>query len=163
MTTAVEKPLTPTQRVTEAMKQACAFLELSDSNALKAALVEAALDGVQHNSSFAAHVRALYESMARPKRVNSASEGSRQVSPAVELTPRPNVPMREANPAAPPDPYYLNELYGAEQLPLALARYKVPKLKLAAELVQQRNPGTKPKNKGNRDALIDYIVAYVAF
>ena len=160
MSTVLEKPLTATQRATKASRQAAELLGLADAKAVSAALAEAALEGIRRNPSFAAHVRNLYGEItatAKPKRPTS-----RSAAPDVELVPRKHIGAREANPGAPPDPYYLLELYEADQLPLALGRYKVPDLKLAAELVQQRNPGTKPTNKGSRDALIEYIVQHVA-
>lgn len=169
MSTAVEKPLTLTQRASEAVRQAGMVLGLNNSKALTAAMAQAALEGIERSPAFAAQVRAFYDALtasAKPVKKSTKSvkqTRSRQASPTVELVPRMNVavPRREANPGAAPDAYYLNELYGIEQLPLALSRYKLAELKLAAELVQQHNPGTKPASKSTRDALIAYIVAYV--
>lgn len=159
MSTRLEKPLTATQRSAEAARQAAELLGLQDVKAVAAALAETALRNVRRDPAFADHVRLLYNEMAktaRPKRAPAQPTAER-----VELVPREQVTAREPNPGGAPDPYYLLELYGADQLAFALARYKVADLKLAAELVQQRNPGTKPTNKGNRDALIAYIVQHV--
>jgi hypothetical protein len=167
MSTVVEKQLTLTQRANEAVRQAGMVLGLNNSKALTAAMTQAALEGIERSPSFAAQVRTFYDTLmasARPVKKSTkpvTQTRSRQTSPMVELVPRMNVPRREANPGAAPDAFYLKELYGIEQLALALSRYKLAELKLAAELVQQRNPGTKPDSKSSRDALIAYIVTHV--
>ncbi len=160
MPTALEKRLTPTQRAAEAARQAAELLGCSDTKTLAVALAEAAVEAVRSNSAFAEQVRTRYAVLsesAKPRRSSTA-----RVKPDIELVPIKHVGAREANPGAAPDPYFLLELYGADQLTLALGRYKVADLKLAVQVVQQRNPGTKPTNKSSRDALIEYIVLQVA-
>jgi hypothetical protein len=44
----------------------------------------------------------------------------------------------------------------------ALNGYSLAKLKEALAVVEQRNPGTKPRNRGRIDDVIDYIVERVA-
>lgn len=160
MSTAIEKRLTASQRATQAAQQAADILGLSDAKSVAAALAEAGVESLRANPSFAARVRDIYAEIAKPAKPKRTQ--SHKAAPDVELAPRRHVGTREANPGAAPDPSYLLSLYGADQLPLALARYKVADLKLAAELVQQRNPGTKPTSRGNRDALIAYIVRYAS-
>ena len=160
MSSAVEtKRLTPAQRVSECARVVSEELGLKDTKLVTAALVEAAAQGVRRNPAFAAHVRTLYEEMAaQPQRGRS----TRPLVPwDVELTPVKQIEGYVANPALAPDPYLLFEAYGSAQLPLALGRYGLPDLLLAAESVRQRNPGTKPKNKARRADVIDYIVRYV--
>lgn len=160
MPTAVEKRLTPTQRATEAAQQAAELLGYSDVKTMAAALAEAAVEAVRSSSAFAEQVRTRYVALSesvKPKRPSTP-----RIRPDIELTPRRHVGAREANPGAAPDPYYLFELYGADQLPLALGRYKLADLKLAAQLVQQRHPGTKPTSKTSREALMAYIIQHVA-
>lgn len=43
-----------------------------------------------------------------------------------------------------------------------LGGYSLVKVKQALAGVEERNPGTKPKNKSQKQALIDYIVEKVA-
>jgi hypothetical protein len=162
MSTAVStRQLTPTQRISEATRRVSEQLGLADHKLVTAALVEAAAEGVQRNGPFATHVRTLYEKMAARPQPRRASPKSSIVPWDVELTPVKYIEGYVANPALPPDPYLLYEAYGTAQLPTALGRYKLSDLLLAAETVQQRHPGTKPKNKRNRDDVIDYIVRYV--
>lgn len=161
MSTAVRtKPPTVAQRASAAAQQAADMLELADLKRLSAALTMAAAEGVQRNPSFAAHVRTLYEELA-PRRAAQRASRTKPVAPDVELVPIKSMEGRQFDPVAPPDPYFLFEFYGMSQLPLALQRYTVPRLQKAVKLVREHNPGTKPKGT-SRQALIDYIVEYVA-
>jgi hypothetical protein len=153
---------TPTQRVTDAAQQVATILGLEDQKRVSAALAEAAAEAVRRDSLFAARVRLLYKEMAptpSTRRTTTQGRGTR-AAPDVELVPIKQVD-RFINPAAAPDPYFLLELYGAKQLPLALQRYTVARLREAVELVQERNPGTRPTGK-TRQHLIDYIVGRVS-
>jgi hypothetical protein len=162
MSTVVEgtRRLTPTQRVTEAAQQVASTLGLEDQKRVSAALAEAAAEAVRRDSLFAARVRILYKEMTPAPATRRATAGGTRAAPDVELVPIKQVEGWFLNPGAPPDPYFLLELYGPKQLPLALQRYTVARLREAVELVQQRNPGTGPRGK-TRQALIDYIVAHV--
>lgn len=156
-----QRPLTVAQRTAEAARQAGELLAVDDQKRVTAALSEAALDGMRRNSAFVEHVRKLYDDMA-PKRAPVARRSATgRAAPGVELVPRKRVVGHDPDPAAPPDPYFLLELYEADQLPLALQRYTVARLREAVKLVKARNPGTKPKGASGQ-ALIDYIVEYVA-
>src|SRR5262249_35756641 len=151
MSTAVErKQLTVAQRTSEAARLAGDLLGLDDLKRVAAALAEAAVEGVRRNPSFAAHVRTLYEDMAArpPAAKKSRAPQSRKAEPDVELIPLKHIPGHEADSAAPPDPYFLVEFYGAVQLPLALSRYTVAELRDAVKVVQRRHTGTKPAGVG---------------
>jgi hypothetical protein len=164
MSTAIEtRKRTPTQRVTEAAQQVATTLGLEDQKRVSAALAEAAAEAVRRDSLFAARVRILYNQMTpapATRRTTTQGRGTR-AAPDVELVPIKQVEGWFLNPAAPPDPYFLLEVYGSKQLPLALQRYTVARLREAVELVQQRNPGTRPTGK-TRQHLIDYIVERVS-
>jgi hypothetical protein len=162
MSTAIEtRKRTPTQRVTDAAQQVATTLGLDDQKRVSAALAEAAAEAVRRDSLFAARVRLLYQEMAPAPSTRRPTRGrGTRAAPDVELVPIKQV-NKFINPAAAPDPYFLLELYGAKQLPLALQRYTVARLREAVELVQQRNPGTKPSGK-TRQHLIDYIVERVS-
>lgn len=163
MSTTIEKPLTLTQQSAAALEQAAAVIGASDLKALAAAINGIALEAIRSDGSFASQVRSRYAELtarSKPKKA-AAPRQSQPKSAPPELVVRHQVPMRSGSVGAAPDPYYLLAMYEADQLPLALERYGASELKLAAELVQQKNPGTKPTNKGNRKALIDYIVHYV--
>jgi len=157
-----QKPLTVTQRSTRAAEQASELLRLDDLKRVGAALAEAALEGVRRNPAFAAHVRALYDDMApRPAAPKPRPTPRKKAAADIELIPVKSMEGYAFDPAAPPDPYFLLEFYGARQLPLALQRYKAPQLQEAVKQVRARNPGTRPKGTGVQSA-IDYIVERLA-
>jgi hypothetical protein len=51
-------------------------------------------------------------------------------------------------------------VYGYHQLGRALQDYTLDRLKQTADKIQAAHPGTKPKSKSSKQAVIDYIVAY---
>jgi hypothetical protein len=159
-TTVNLRQLTPTQRATEAARRASDILDIQDTKIVAAALAEEALSLLQRDTTFAAHVRERCAGMVSQRRIVEPRERRRSPS-RVELVPIKALGPREVNPAAPPDPYFLLELYGPDQLRLALSRYKLAELKQAAAVVQGRNPGTRPADKSRRDPLLDYIVEQV--
>lgn len=154
-----QKTLSTAQRAAQAINQAIEALGLDDAKRLSAALTIAASEGVRKNPMFAAHVRSLYEDMA-PKRSTARPTASNGRADD-DLVPVKQVDYIR-NPAAPPDPYFLLELYGAHQLRLALQRYTLARLKEAIPAVQAQHPDTKPKGKATKDSVIDYIVEHVA-
>jgi hypothetical protein len=161
MSTVTNVTRTPTQRASDAVKLAAERLNVDDVKRLSVALNEVAADWVWHNATFAGEVRTLYDAMA-PRKVVSSKSGTKRSSraaPDVELIPLKQV-AGVLNPAAPPDPYFLLDLYGRDQLPLALARYTVARLREAVTSVQARNVGTKPKGRSAPE-LIAYIVTHV--
>jgi hypothetical protein len=159
-TTVNLRQLTPTQSATEAARRASHILDIQDTKIVAAALAEEALSLLERDAIFKTHVRERCADMATPRRVVEPRERRRSPS-RIELVPIKTLGPREVNPAAPPDPYFLLELYGPDQLRLALSRYKVAELKPAAAVVQGRNPGTRPADKSRRDPLLDYIVEQV--
>ena len=153
------KALTISQRATEAIQSASVALGLDDLKRLNAALALAAAEGVSRNPSFASHVRTLYEQMGPQKKAPTRVSKASKVEPEVELIPVKKVDQLP-DPSAPPDPYFLLEFYGVEQLPLALRRYPLPRLKESVKMVQSRQPGTKPHG-ATREAVISYLVERV--
>lgn len=134
----------------EAAKLASSVLDLADLKRLAAALAEAAAEEAIHNRAFAERVRALYAEVP----------GSGKAHPLQEA---PLVPIRQGDwrpydPGEALDPYFLLDLYGDHQLAQALNRYTLVKLKEASAAVEARNPGTKPANRGQKAAIIAYIV-----
>jgi hypothetical protein len=77
------------------------------------------------------------------------------------MWPRKQIPGRQFDISAPPDPYFLNELFGIDQLPIALKEYSVPALKTAVAMIQARQPGTKPQGT-SKAAIIEYVLQHVA-
>lgn len=160
MSSAVKsKPATVAQRSAEALQRASEILGIEDTKRLGAALTIAAVDRLQEDASLIEYIRLVYEDLA-PKRV-VATKGQKvqkkATEPEIELKPVKSMEGRLYDPSAPIDPYFLLELYGPDQLALALSRYTAPRLREGVKAVQARHPGTRPGGTGKL-ALIDYIV-----
>lgn len=143
-----------------ATEQAAQYLERTDLKRLSIALAEAAAEEVESNAAFAHKVLVLYDSLAPTKPAPAKKK---------ETTTKQLVPIRPVEPgsldvssAVPLDPYWLNEVFGSHQLAEALDRYPAVKVKEASAMVEKRNPGTKPKSRANKAAMVQYIVEQVA-
>lgn len=135
------------------------MLGLDDLKLLSASIAEAAAEEIARNEQFSRRIRDLYAELASKQGVKRTSQIP---VPAVELVPLPGSENVRVDPFAALDPYLLQRLYGARQLREALSVYSLSKLKEALSPVEQRNPGTKPKNKSRKDSIVDYIVEHVA-
>jgi hypothetical protein len=135
-------------------------LNVDDPQRLAIALAEAAADEIQSNGRFAERVRLMYSALAAtaPKRPQALKQPT---ALAVKLVPLRQVEGHMFNPATPPDPYLLLDVYGAEQLTDALNLYPVTSLKEAAITIERRHPRTKPKNRGQKTSLVEYISHWV--
>ncbi|MEO7002719.1 MAG: hypothetical protein ABI068_12990 [Ktedonobacterales bacterium] len=156
-----ERSVLATRRLCEAL--GLGVVKPNELRRLTIALAEAAADEAGHNSDFAKHIRVLYERSASVKKskVTEPSTRRKKMPEHPNLTPVGTFDESKFNPYGPLDPYILLQLYGIEQLPLALDGYSLTALKGAVSLVEQRNPGTKPKNCSKKDAVLEYIVQYV--
>jgi hypothetical protein len=80
-------------------------------------------------------------------------------APLAELVPIGNMPAGyRTDPFSSPIPDHLVRVFGRPQLARALHEYTVAALKETADQYQARHPGTKPTNRGRRDALTAYII-----
>jgi hypothetical protein len=127
-----------------------------DTDILGTALAEAAIEEGRRNPQFVSDTRRRYDELLGLRA--SAAKQTQDLSPLVPI--RRDLPYRESNPFAPPDPQYLVLAYGKDQLARALHDFTVDKLKETAAKIEREHPGTKPTNRGQRAALIDYIVKY---
>ncbi len=134
-----------------------------DYRSLTLALVEVAADEVALNPRFADRIRSRFgELTARPKQsASSAKSKKAQSTPRAVLKPIGSFDESLFNPYGAPDPYILQQVYGNRQLTVALDGYSLQGLKQAAAAVEARNPGTKPKSKASKRALIEYISSLV--
>src|SRR5258708_35515725 len=153
MSTALKR----TSTLTEISERTGKQLGLADVKRSSLALAAVAAQEPERSHIFAERIRTAYAALAPTKQRTKLLTAF-----DVKLVPIKHIQGRELNPAAPLDPYFLLEVYGAAQLPTALSIFPVAKLKEGAAVVEQRNPGTKPKNRGQKQPLINYIVHYVA-
>jgi len=168
MSTVMDKPPTVQQRNIEATNELCRVLNLEGESSanlkyLALALMQVATHESVQNSQFAERVRSAYLDLVPPPKVKRASSkphsGSTGLKPwQIKLTPIGTTDESLLDPYGPPNPFALQQIYGDEQLPLALERYSPAQLKAALPLVQGRYPGTKPK-KLTKVGIIDYFVS----
>lgn len=162
-------PTAPTKSRTAMTTNAAArslasALGLPDAGRAGAAALLVAAEEVERNSSFAARVRSAYDLLPAGKPTRGSTSGRAAVAKILSstLTPIRHVEGREINLAAPLDPYFLLEVYGAHQLRQALDLFPLAKLKEGLPAVMERHPGTKPSSKASKAAVIDYLVRVVA-
>jgi hypothetical protein len=162
MTTVSTKSQTLQQRLNQVVQKTSESLHLHDPKILTLAIAEAAASLVNTDATFAERVSAIYDDI-------SSSLGSKTTSKTPKdteknhqrLIPLKKIVGREFDITAAPDPNFLLELYGEEQLPLALGKYTLKQLQEGASVVEQRFPGTKPKGKTTKADLIKYMISSV--
>ena len=163
--------VTEQERAALATRRLCAALDLGtlkpkDLKHLSVALTEAASDEVTLNRVFAERVlrtyRALVEADAPKRAPKGANTEPRRKPAKPKLVPIGHVDPTLLGPDMPLNPYVLQQLYGNDQLRLALDGRALKALQQAADIVQQRHPGTAPVKRSQKASLIDYIVQYVA-
>ena len=142
----------------EIIKQIASTLGVEDTSKLNLALLLTAADEVDRNSAFAARVRNRYQLLPNSQ-AKSTLRANRELP---RLTLLKHVEGFTFNAADTPNPYLINEAFGIKQLRELLDYLPLFKVKEASAIVEQRNPGTKPTNKSKKDAVIEYIVRYVA-
>jgi hypothetical protein len=155
------RPLTLKQRNRRALQRLSERLSLEDGALLVTAALEVVADEVGRNGEVARRIREAYQDLLQLSQQAKTKSHPPKPEP-VKLIPVGTVDERRIKPYGPLDPYLLFDLYGADQLRLALDGYSLVKLKEGMAAVAARNPGTKPKSKAGKAPLIDYIVEYVA-
>lgn len=165
MSSATTTTATVQERSTQATRDLCAALDLGVLSAanlkfLALALMQVATQRIQQDTTFADQVRTAYQSLLPAPKVGrsgaSASPGAVK-SWQVKLIPIGRADDSLLDPYGPPNPFALQQIYGDEQLALALGRHTPAELRESVLFVQQRYPGTKPK-KMTKAGIIDYIV-----
>lgn len=149
------------QRSTQATHELCDALGLgvvspAELKYLALALMQVAADEAARNADFATRIRTLYLSLL-PQNAAASRRTAGARSWEVKLTPIGDMDESLIDPYGPPNPFGLQQLYGDEQLALALERYSPARLRGAVPIVQERYPGTKPKGT-SKAAIIEYIV-----
>jgi hypothetical protein len=158
---AVKAP-TFTQRITAAYERAESIVRPTDSKRLAAALVEIAVDELERNPGFRRRVQMHYDQLAPQHPVRGARQRTQSASTAKkrleDFVPVKRIPGQSFNVAERLNPYFLYDLYGADQFRDVLGCFGVPRLQEAVQVVQERNPNTSPRNKRTKESLIDYLV-----
>lgn len=166
-TTATDAPTgTAAQRITLATKQFCEVLGLgtikaADLKSVELALLVTATDEIRRNAQFAERVREACRPVLAKAPKSPAPRESKRNTPERALRPSSQATRSRFSARAPADPYAYWDTYRDDRFHSALSDWHIEELKKAAEVVQQRHPGTKPKSKNRRADMIDYIVRHV--
>lgn len=128
---------------------------------LATAVLEVVADEVGWNGDVGRRIRDAYRDLIQSPQQTKTKPRPPRHEP-VKLVPVGTVDESRIKPYGPLDPYLLFDLYGADQLRLALDGYSLVKLKEGMAAVAARNPGTRPGSKASKAPLIDYIVEHVA-
>jgi hypothetical protein len=134
---------------------------LEDLKVLSAAVAEVAARFAEEDPHFKRAVQDAYQDLLAAQKTRPLRQPLRP-STRPQLTPVGSAEGFDMGPGAPLNPKALLALYGAGQLRTALEGYSLAALKGAATEIEASHPDTKPKNRGRKDDVIDYIVAQVA-
>jgi len=137
--------------------------DLTDSAILGTALAEVAVEESRANPALASRIRQRYLDIASLRKPTAQNGARRRAEPLPPLVPiRRDTAIRDIDAEKAPDPKFLIYVYGYAQLNRALQDYTLDMLKQTAAKVQDEHPGTKPRSKSSKAAVIDYIVEYTA-
>ncbi len=158
-----QKPPTVAQRTAQAAEKSARYLDLPDAKLLGAVLAEVAADELRHNRTFADRVQAAYQAAApKPKQPRPKTTTSKASKPKVTLVPINDVGPHMIDIAGVVDPFYLYEVFGAKQLPLALDNFSKGKLlDEVVPIVLKRHPGPLPAKSATKQSVIAFIVQRV--
>lgn len=145
-----------------ALRRAAAALGVAESARLADSLLAVAAEAVERDLAFAARVRSLLtaDSTAHGAQAGAATKPTKPTD-SPRLVPLARISDAVLDPFGPPDPVYLYRLYGAEQLPTALAQYAYASLREAAARLFSASPTDRPPLPRGKAALIAAITAHV--
>lgn len=145
----------------DALKQAANVLGLDDTKRLETAIAVASADELGQNARFAASVRAIY-GLLPPSTKHAGSPLKTLDVLTLDVKPIKHVEGFSFDPSHPVNPYLLHEAYGTVQMRKLLEVATLPALKQSSAIVEQRNPGTKPKSRASKASIVDYIMEHIA-
>ena len=164
-------------QATKRLYQALGYesLKSADLKYVALALAEVAADEILINPDFANKIKRILDSVF-PKKDSKESRSiakkqepanspiqktSKKRSPIDSLIPLKSIDMRIINPYASPDPYLLYDVFGREQLEIALKEFTLPTLReMTASIEAKHVDGPKP-NKSKKDSMIQFILDMV--
>jgi hypothetical protein len=149
------KPMTATQRKTLATKTIINTLSASDEGLAITAALEAISERLSWDTDLRETVRQKYDALQTLKPVKQTED----FGPMPPLIRTPG--LNRQSPVYVVDPYELALDYGRDQLRNVIRRASQQNLRVAVNLVKERNPGKKPSGT-SKQALIDFIVEHVA-
>lgn len=149
------KPPSPTQRNKQAVEGIVAALSATDEKSAITAALEVVNEQLASDAALRQRMGEKYqELLALAPRKQEVDLGPAPVRIAGDWT--------TYSPSAKFDPYRRVVEYGQHQLRAVLVRATQTRLREAAKIVMERNPGTKPTSLSSNPAMIDYIMEHVA-
>ena len=148
-----ERPMSATKRKALATQQVLSAVEGTDSNAATIAALEVVSEWLVSDQSVIERLREKYQELLTPQRVKPATGGRR--TPNVGEATEHHSPLENFN------PYLARNELGVERLRELLADATPKLLREAVDVVQSREPGTKPKSRSRKADMVDYIMKHV--
>lgn len=153
----LQKPMTASQRNKLATQGITTTLDVTDEKVAVIAVLETVHERLGWDEDLRERIREKYQEIAA---LTGSARKKEDLGP-VPIPIRTGTPEQYA-PYAKFDPYKLNYQYGPDQLRAVLVRGTQRDLREATDIVQARNPGTKPASRSRNTAMIEYILDHVA-
>lgn len=150
------RPMSPTQRKSLATQQLLSIVSGTDQSAVVTAALEVINEWIALDRGVQRRLREKYDELA------TLTSGKAKADLGPVPVPTNPVSFGQFNPYGRFDPYQLLTEYGRDQLRAVLARGTQKDLREATDIVQERNPGTRPSSRSSKAAMADYIMEHVA-
>ena len=170
-------------QATKTLYQALGYstLKPSELKYIALALTEVAAQEVAHNPEFAQKIKDILADVfpKKEKRVPRSSQTTNAVkkteaatspqqkptrknSPLDKLVPLKPIDMRIINPYRSPDPFLLYDVFGREQLLIALNEFTLQTLREMVASVEEQYPLDPKPNKSKKESMIHFMLDIVA-
>lgn len=158
-TTGENVKLTVQQRSQQRAEEIAAQLGIDNVKLVSAAVLEAALAEMHHNPDFEQRIKSVCEQLqqSQPKSRTSTSPKKGSLHNP-NLVPINHTEKYHFDPGSPPDPIFLLDLYGPDQLEQALDEFTTPFLKKSVTVMKERFPNKKLKSKATREDVIHFLM-----
>lgn len=154
------KPMSAAQRKTLATKQLVDAVGPNQNAAMTAAL-EAVNERLTWDTALRLRIGEKYSELTALSTTARSSRPRTSSGPAPKPISTPGGPARDRT-LEKLDPYLVLEDYGRDQLRAVLERDTQRRLRTAVDMVQARNPDTKPRGRTHITDMVDYIMEHVA-
>jgi hypothetical protein len=159
MSAAVENSTTTKERSALSTRRLCEALGLGVVAAknlpyLSIALTEAATQEIDRNPAFRQRIQSLYQQALPPAKV---------VPPKRPTAPRqPSTRSTGNAPGTPPDLQAIRDHFAPAEWRAKLSKFNKDPLRMAVDQLPENKAGSKPNGKAGKDALVTYLLAYLA-
>jgi hypothetical protein len=156
--------MTMVQRSQYNAERIASELGLDNLKVVNFAVLEAALQEIEHNKEFAQLVKRAFEQFAPAKKSSKRQSSKPNSKGNVYTTPLVPIGIVEdyrLDLSRPPDPFFLVKVYGMHQLYQALDEHNLASLKRSVAEQMALHPNTKPKTKTKKEDIIAYLIDLV--